>query len=122
MLEYKESPLKSKTEAYADRITLLYDYLITNKHEHVMATRIYRSGTSIGANVMESRFAQSGADFINKLNIALKEAGETEYWLGRLYKSGKIDKRGYESMKSDNTEIVKMLVASIKTMKKKLGK
>lgn len=68
MLEYKESPLKSKTEAYAGRITLLYDYLITNKHEHVMATQIYRSGTSIGANVMESRFAQSGADFINKLN------------------------------------------------------
>ncbi len=87
-----------------------------------MSLQIYRSGTSIGANVSESRFAQSEADFVNKLCIALKEAGETEYWLGRLYHSGKIDKNGYESLLNDNTEIIKMLVTSIKTMKEKIAK
>ena len=86
-----------------------------------MAKQIYRSGTSIGANIAESRYAQSGPDFISKLSIALKEAGETEYWLRCIYSSGLIDEKGYESMLSDNTEIMKMLTASINTMKKKLG-
>jgi four helix bundle protein len=84
-----------------------------------MATQIYRSGTSIGANIAESRFAQSEADFVNKLSIALKEAGETEYWLKSLFHAELIDAKGLESMLSDNNEITKMLVASIKTMKKK---
>lgn len=122
MLERKESPLKLKTEAFSDRISKLYNYLQSTKHEQVMSLQIYRSGTSIGANVSESRFAQSEADFVNKLCIALKEAGETEYWLGRLYHSEKIDKNGYESLLSDNTEIIKMLVTSIKTMKEKIAK
>ena len=122
MLERKESPLKLKTEAFSDRISKLYNYLQSTKHEQVMSLQIYRSGTSIGANVSESRFAQSEADFVNKLCIALKEAGETEYWLGCLYHSGKIDKNGYESLLSDNTEIIKMLVTSIKTMKEKIAK
>lgn len=122
MLERKESPLKLKTEAFSDRISKLYNYLQSTKHEQVMSLQIYRSGTSIGANVSESRFAQSEADFVNKLCIALKEAGETEYWLGRLYHSGKIDKNGYESLLNDNTEIIKMLVTSIKTMKEKMAK
>lgn len=86
-----------------------------------MASQVYRSGTSIGANIAESRYAQSTPDFISKLSIALKEAGETEYWLGILFKAGLIDQKGYESMLSDNTELTKMFVASIKTMKKKLG-
>lgn len=122
MLERKESPLKLKTEAFSDRISKLYNYLQSTKHEQVMSLQIYRSGTSIGASVSESRFAQSEADFVNKLSIALKEAGETEYWLGRLYYSGKIDKNGYESLLNDNTEIIKMLVTSIKTMKEKIAK
>ena len=87
-----------------------------------MATQIYRSGSSIGANIAESRYAQSGPDFVNKLSIALKEAGETEYWLGSLYKAGLIDQKGYESLLYDNTELTKMLISSIKTMKKKLGR
>ena len=118
----EESPLQKKSEAYTFRIVRLFRYLTETKNEKVMANQIYRSGTSIGANIAESRFAQSKADFVNKLNVALKEAGETEYWLKSIYSSGLIDEKGYESMIIDNTEIIKMLVASIKTMKNKLGK
>ena len=119
MLEQKESPLQQKSEAYSNRIVKLYRYLLNSKKEKIMATQIYRSGTSIGANIAESRFAQSEADFVNKLSIALKEAGETEYWLKSLFHAELIDAKGLESMLSDNNEITKMLVASIKTMKKK---
>ena len=114
----KESILKKKTEAFAIRIINLYRYL-NKKQETVISKQIYRSGTSIGANVAESINAQSAADFINKLSIALKEANETDYWLTILYHSELIDDIGYESMKIDNDEIIKILVSSIKTMKKK---
>jgi four helix bundle protein len=117
-----ESPLQIQSEAYAVRISRLYHYLLDEKKERTMSQQIYRSGTSIGANIAESRYAQSASDFISKLSIALKEAGETEYWLGSIYRSGLIDKKGYDSMMADNTCLVKMLITSIKTMKKKIGK
>ena len=117
-MERAQSPLQIKSEAYTGRITKLYRYLLNVKKEKTMATQIYRSGSSIGANIAESRYAQSGPDFINKLSIALKEAGETEYWLGSIFQAGLIDKRGYDSMLSDNVELTKMLISSIKTMKK----
>ena len=122
MMRQKDSPLRVKSAAFSDRIIQLYNYLLTVKHEQIMSTQIYRSGTSIGANISESRFAQSEADFISKLSIALKEAGETEYWLERLHKCGHITQKGFESLMEDNTEIIKMLVSSINTMKKKTGK
>lgn len=74
-----ESPLQIKSEAFAGRVRKIYTYLVNAKHEPVMAKQVYRSGTSIGANISESRNAQSPADFKNKLSIALKESGETEY-------------------------------------------
>jgi len=86
-----------------------------------MSKQIYRSGTSIGANIAENTNAQSGFDFINKLSIALKEANETEYWLKNLYQGEYINKAGFESMMNDNEELTKMLVSSIKTMKQKMG-
>ena len=70
----------------------------------------------------ESINAQSDADFISKLSIALKEANETEFWLRSLYNGGFIDERGFLSMMNDNEEIIKMLVKSIKTMKRNAGK
>ena len=79
----KESILKLKTEAFAFRIIKLYKFLV-KQNESVISKQIYRSGTSIGANIAESKNAQSPADFLNKLNIALKEANETEYWLKLL--------------------------------------
>ena len=120
-MERKKSILKIKSEAYAVRIINLHKYLRTDKHETVMSKQIYRSGTSIGANIAESTNAQSGFDFINKLSIALKEANETEYWLKNLYQGEYINKAGFESMMNDNEELTKMLVSSIKTMKQKLG-
>ena len=110
-----------KSEAFAGRVVRLNQYLITQKHEFVISKQILRSGTSIGANVMESRNAQSTADFIHKLNIALKEADETTYWIKNLYNGGFINKKEYESIFKDAEELVKILVSSIKTLKKKVG-
>lgn len=119
VLKRKESPLRIKSEAYSIRISNLYHFLLDTKNEKIVANQIYRSGTSIGANIAEGQFAQSEADMINKFSIALKEAGETEYWLNNLFKRGIIEEKGYISMLNDNTELIKMLVTSIKTLKGK---
>ena len=119
VMKRKESPLRIKSEAYSVRIANLYHYLLDTKKERIVATQIYRSGTSIGANIAEGQFAQSEADMINKYSIALKEAGETEYWLNNLFKTGLIEEKGFTPMINDNTELIKMLVASIKTLKQK---
>ncbi len=86
-----------------------------------MSKQIYRSGTSIGANIAESRYAQSPADFVSKLSIALKESGETEYWLKSLHGGGFLTEEEFSSIYNDNVEIGKMLTSSIKTMKMKMG-
>ena len=75
------------SKSFALRIIKLYTYLKEEKKEYVMSTQLLRSGTSIGANVRESVNAQSKADFINKMNIALKEADESQYWLELLHES-----------------------------------
>ncbi len=121
MMKRIESPLQAKSEAFAKRIIKLYHYLIKTKHEQVMSKQIYRSGTSIGANIAESKNAQSSADFINKLSIALKESGETEYWLKCLKEGDYLNEKEFESIYSDNVEIGKMLTSSIVTMKRKNG-
>ena len=90
MMPRKESPLQLKSEAFAGRIVKLYRYLVKVKNEKVMAKQVYRSGTSVGANIAESKNAQSPADFISKLSIALKESGETEFWLKSLHSNGLI--------------------------------
>ena len=113
--------LGKKVEAFTKRVVKATKYIKEHK-EYSLADQFFRSGTSIGANCSEAVSAVSKADFANKLSIALKESSETEYWLGLLYKSSCIDESGYKSMKSDNTEIIKMLTSSIKTMKSKLGK
>ena len=113
----KESVLREKSENFTTRIIKLYQYLSETKHERTISNQIYRSGTSIGANIAESINAQSRADFISKLSIALKEANETEYWLKSLYNGNFIDEKGFNSMFNDNEELIKMLVKSIKKLK-----
>ena len=113
----KESVLREKSENFTTRIIKLYQYLSETKHERTISNQIYRSGTSIGANIAESTNAQSRADFISKLSIALKEANETEYWLKSLYNGNFIDEKGFNSMFNDNEELIKMLVKSIKKLK-----
>ena len=80
-----------------------------------MSKQVLRSGTSIGANVREGTRAQSTADFISKMNIALKEAEETCYWLELLYESGYLDERAFKSLYDDNLELLKILVSIVKT-------
>ena len=88
-----------------------------NKHEYDMSRQVYRSGTSIGANIAESKNAQSKADYINKLSIALKEADETEYWLILLYKSDTITQQEYDSLLSELQIIIGTLINVIKKLK-----
>ncbi len=121
MLPKKENVIQDKTAAYAIRIIRLYQYLTDVKHEQTISKQILRSGTSIGANTAESRNAQSKADFISKLNIALKEADETAFWLKTLYGGNYITERQLQSMLADNAEIIRILVKIIKTSKENMG-
>ena len=120
MLQRKENIILAKTDAFGDRILKLYQYLIKEKQEFILSKQILRSGTSIGANTAEARNAQGEKDFINKMNIALKEADETEYWLKKLQSGEYITPCQYESMHNDNEEIIKILTKIIKTMKQKI--
>jgi len=82
-----------------------------------MSKQLLRCGTSIGANTRESKNAQSRMDFLSKLNIALKEADETEYWLDLLHETGYLDDSQFNSLQSDCKEIIAILVSIIKTLK-----
>lgn len=106
-----------KSKAYAIRIINLYKYLSEEKHEKILSKQLLRSGTSIGANCREASRAQSKADFISKMNIALKEADETAYWLELLNETDYINDKQFENIYNDNEELIKLLVSIIKTAK-----
>ena len=110
-----------KSKLFAIRIVNLYKYLCNDKKEYVLSKQILRSGTSIGANVKESIYAQSKLDFISKLSIALKEASETEYWLELLYQTEYINSIQFESIHNDCVELLKLLTAIIKSSKRNLN-
>lgn len=112
----KKNVVKEKSFAFAIRIVNLYKYLV-EKNEFVLSKQILRSGTSIGALVSESEHAESKADFIHKMAIAQKEANETDYWLELLHKSDYLEKIMFDSMKTDLTEIQKLLSSIIITTK-----
>ena len=113
----KENKILIKSKEFAIRIVRLYQYLCDNKHEYVMSKQVLRSGTSIGANVRESINAQSSPDFISKLNIALKESNETEYWLELLHETDYIDDNQFQSIIEDNHNITGTLINIIKSTK-----
>ena len=114
-----ESILRDKSYLFALRIVKLHKHLIIKHKEYTLSKQILRSGTSIGALVREAQYAQSVKDFINKLSIALKEANETEYWIFLLKDSEYITKKMCENIQPDISELIKMLIASINTAKKK---
>lgn len=117
-MERKENIEVRKSEEFADRIVRMCKYLAKKKSGDDDALRqIYRSGTSIGANIAESQYAQSRPDFLTKLTIALKEANETHYWIGRLYAGQILTEKEYESINSDNEEIIKLLTSITKKIK-----
>ena len=120
MYENCESPLSIKSEAFSGRIIKMVQHLHDNCDQHlgVIYTQVLRSGTSISANIGESQFAQSPADFITKLHIALKEANETRKWLNMLKDSKCLTLTQHQSMSNDLDELIAMLVASLNTAKK----
>lgn len=107
---------------FACRITRLFQYLTEDAEyrEYVISKQLYRSGTSIGANVRESKHAQSDADFLSKMSIAFKEADESDYWMNLLHDNGYINESQYESLKKDMDRILKLLTSIVKTMNQKV--
>ena len=114
----KDNIIKTKSFTFAIEIIRLYKFLCEHKKEYVISKQLLRSGTSIGAMVRESEHAESKADFIHKLSIALKEANESEYWLELLAQSDYLNKENFEDINRRLIEILKLLTAIIKTSKK----
>ena len=109
--------VRDKSFHFAVRVVKLCKYLRETKKETVMSKQLLRAGTSIGANVAESEHAQSRADFLSKLNIALKEAAETDYWLRRFYETDYINEQEFQSIMADCKEVESLLAAIVKTTK-----
>ena len=113
-----ENVIVAKSESFADRILKMCKYLSAKKlGDRDMLRQVYRSGTSIGANIAESQYAQSRPDFLTKLTIALKEANETKFWLKRLHGADSLSDVEFESIITDNEEIIKLLTSITKTIK-----
>lgn len=115
----KNGPLFAKSRDFAVRIIKFYKFLCEDKKEFTLAKQILRSGTSVGTNVRESKNAQSSADFVSKLSIALKEADETQYWLELFFAAEIITESQFQALNADVRELIAMLTASIKTAKSK---
>lgn len=112
------------TYDFACRITRLFQYLTEDAEykEYVQSKQIYRSGTSIGANVRESKHAQSEADFLSKMSIAYKEADETDFWLNLLHDNGYLNDEQFNSLNKDIDRILKILTSIVKTLNEKVKK
>ena len=106
-------------KTFALRIIKLYTYLCDEKKEYVISKQIYRCGTSIRANIAESIYAQSEADYINKLKMSLKEASETRYWLELMYESSIIDELQYQSLLNDLSTIIGTTINIINKINRK---
>ena len=118
MLERPENIIVKKTEAFGDRIVKMYKYLLEKKEGNAdILKQILRSGTSIGANTAEGQYAQTKADFLTKMSIALKEANETKYWLDLLVETEYLSNSQYESIVDNVKKIIGTLVNIINTTK-----
>lgn len=106
------------------RITRLFQYLTEDAEykEYVQSKQLYRSGTSVGANVRESKHAQSDADFLSKMSIAYKEADETDFWLNLLHDNGYLNDDQFNSLNKDIDRILKILTSIVKTLNEKVKK
>ena len=113
----KENIIKNKSFLFAIRVVNLYKVLTTEHKEFVMSKQLLRSGTSVGANVREAEHAESKADFVHKLSMALKEANETEYWIDLLKEISYLNNSEYLSIQYDIKEILKLLTSIVKASK-----
>ena len=121
----KENVIVDKTELFADRIVNMYKYLLNKRERNeAILKQVLRSGTSSGANVAEGQYAQTKADFLTKMNIALKEANETKFWLNRLHKGEFLSTKEFQSIITDNEDIINIniLVKITGTTKENLRK
>ncbi len=112
--EQKENPVVNKSKTFALHIIDIYKYISSDKKEYVLSKQVLRSGTSIGANIREAQRGQSKADFFAKMNIALKEADETEYWLELLHEKDYLEDNFFVSVYEECEELIRMLVHILK--------
>ncbi len=110
--------IETKSFDFAVRIVNLYKLLCEEKREFILSKQLLRSGTSIGANVAEAQKAQTKPDFNAKMNIALKEANETHYWLKLLYKTEYLTNKEFKSIEADIKEIIAILISICKKTNK----
>lgn len=111
--------IEQKSFDFAVRIVRLYQYLSSEKKEFVLSKQLLRCGTSIGANISEAQHGQTKADFNAKMNIALKEANETVYWLRLLHETNYLNEKEFNSLEPEITEIVKILISICKKTNQK---
>ena len=116
-IQDSSSPLTKKSYLFGVRIVKMVKYIKCTPKEYGMLNQVFRSGTAIGALASEAAYAQSPADFVNKLSVAQKECNETLYWLNILKDTEYLQEKEYESMNADCREILALLVSSIKTTK-----
>ncbi len=114
-MEFSDNIIVTKSFDFAKRIVNLNKFLNKEKSEYILSKQILKSGTSIGANVFEAQNAQSNADFLSKMKIALKEATETLYWLMLLYETDYINLSAFENLKADLDDIRNILGSICKT-------
>ena len=118
----ENNTVAEKSIAFSIRLIKIYKILTQDRKEYILSKQLLRSGTAIGALIREAEHGQSKADFLNKMNIALKEANETDYWLLLLYKGKFLNEKEYQSIIEDCTELLKMLIKIVKTTKENLGR
>ena len=117
----QENIIMSKSYEFSLKIIKLYKYLTKEEKEYTLSKQLLRSCTSIGANIKESKYAQSSKDFLSKLHIALKEAGETEYWLNLLKDSDYIQEQKFIECNDELKEIIKLLTSITKRIKENIN-
>jgi len=117
---YKESILSEKSLDFAAKTVKFCIYVNKETHENIMTKQLIRSSTSIGANISEANYGISRADFISKMQIAMKEAAESEYWLKLLYKADYVEEIEVIDLINDCKEIERILIATLKTAKQNI--
>ena len=118
---YNKGALANKSYFFALDTIYLYKVLVFKQKEFVLSKQLLRSGTAIGALIREAEFAQSKKDFLNKMNIALKEANETAYWLSLLKDSGYLEAKSFEKFDNKIQELTKMLISTVRTLRKNMN-
>jgi four helix bundle protein len=116
------SVLRIKSKELAKKTIILCRDLQAAHAPSILINQLMRSGTSVGANIHEAQYAQGKADFISKLEISLKEASETEYWLELLYETGYLKEDVYKPLQQECGAVRRMLVSSCRTVKEKAGR